>query len=119
MSGGVAYVFDEDNAFRDRMNPAMVNVGRVDDPEELDAIYQQIEKHISYTDSAHATRILAYWENYSKQFVRIIPKAYVKMRERINYLLDSGLDKFEAEMTAFKESKGNVAEKKNRKLEII
>ncbi|WP_010648555.1 glutamate synthase large subunit [Oceanobacillus massiliensis] len=118
MSGGVAYVFDEDNSFRNMVNPAMVHVGEVDDQKELDAVYKLIQNHIRYTDSSHGERILNYWEKYSRQFVRVIPKAYVKMRERITFLMDSGLTKFDAEMRAFEESNNRFNEKKH-KIEII
>ncbi|WP_067728034.1 glutamate synthase large subunit [Oceanobacillus damuensis] len=114
MSGGVAYVFDEDNSFADKVNPAMVNVGAVEDPNELEVVYTMIQNHIKYTGSAHAERILAYWEKYSKQFVRVIPKAYVKMRDRIDFLINSGLSKFDAEMQAFEESNNRFKEKKSK-----
>ncbi|WP_249869441.1 glutamate synthase large subunit [Oceanobacillus saliphilus] len=114
MSGGVAYVFDEDNSFREMINPAMVHIGAVDAPDELETVYGLIQNHMKYTDSSHAERILAYWEKYSKQFVRVIPKAYVTMRDRIDFLLKSGLNKFDAEMQAFEESNHRFKEKERR-----
>ncbi|MGJ9459024.1 glutamate synthase large subunit [Oceanobacillus sp. CF4.6] len=118
MSGGVAYVFDEDNSFSGMVNPAMVHVGPVEDPLELETVYNLIQDHIKYTDSGHAERILSYWGKYSKQFIRVIPKAYVKMRDRINFLRDSGRNKFDAEMQAFDESNNGFTEGKS-KVELI
>ncbi|KIL53023.1 glutamate synthase large subunit [Jeotgalibacillus campisalis] len=104
MSGGTAYVFDEENLFRSRCNPELVHIEPLDNKEELDDVYKMIEKHVNYTNSAHGKRILTYWEKYSPQFVRVIPKSYLKINNRITELRESGLSKFDAEMTAFEES---------------
>ncbi len=47
-----------------------------------------------------------YWRTGNpivSKFVRVIPKSYLKMRERISELENSGLEKFDAEMAAFEE----------------
>lgn len=118
MSGGVAYVFDEADNLHNKLNPSMVYAGPIEDQEELDYVYTLIQKHVEYTGSTHAERILAYWEKYSRQFVRVIPKAYVKMRERISYYLEKGLSTADAEMAAFEESKESKV-KKEEKLEVL
>ncbi|WP_404456073.1 glutamate synthase large subunit [Oceanobacillus kapialis] len=112
MSGGVAYIFDEDNSFHSKVNKELVNVEPIEDPEELEALYQHIQAHVFYTKSTHAERILTYWDKYIPQFLRVIPKAYVKIQERIKALRDSGLTKFDAEMMAFEESKQPVEKEK-------
>ncbi len=112
MSGGVAYILDEDESFHTKVNAELVNVEQVKDKEELDALYQHIQQHVLYTNSSHAERILTYWDKYIPQFVRVIPKAYVKVQDRIKVLRESGLTKFEAEMTAFEESKQPVEKTK-------
>ncbi|PPA69271.1 glutamate synthase large subunit [Jeotgalibacillus proteolyticus] len=105
MSGGVAYVFDEDNMFRSRCNPELVHIEPIENSVELNEVYQMIEKHVAYTNSQHGKRILTYWDKYAPLFVRVIPKSYLKINDRIKTLQDGGLSKFEAEMTAFEESK--------------
>ncbi|TDL31855.1 glutamate synthase large subunit [Jeotgalibacillus sp. S-D1] len=104
MSGGTAYIFDEDESFRSKCNPELVKIEAIENKNELDDVYKMIEKHVEYTDSSHGKRILAYWEKYSQQFVRVIPKSYLKINDRIKELQDGGLSKFDAEMTAFDES---------------
>ncbi|WP_227394801.1 glutamate synthase large subunit [Jeotgalibacillus aurantiacus] len=105
MSGGVAYVFDESGTFRERCNEELVLVEKLTDEAEMKDVFNMIQKHVDYTDSGHGKRILTYWETYSENFVRVIPKAYLKINTRINELIQSGASKEEAEMAAFEESK--------------
>jgi len=115
MSGGTAYVFDEDNTFHNKINSDLVEVSLMTEQAERDRVYNIIKQHIQYTDSSHAERILTYWEKYASQFIRVVPKAYVKIQDRIRNLRDHGLNKFDAEMRAFEESK---MEKKDKKQEV-
>ncbi|WGG46867.1 glutamate synthase large subunit [Rossellomorea sp. DA94] len=110
MSGGVAYVLDEDGTFRSRCNQELVLVQPLFDPEEMQNVYDMIERYVHYTSSNNGKKILANWESYVSKFVRVIPKSYLKMRERISELENSGLEKFDAEMAAFEE--GTKEEKK-------
>ncbi|SET53354.1 glutamate synthase (NADH) large subunit [Oceanobacillus limi] len=110
MSGGVAYVLDEDNAFRQNVNTELVKMEALADRQEIGELYDLVKKHVEYTNSAHAERILAYWESYVGKFVRIIPKTYAKIQARIQVLLDRGFEKSDAEMIAFEESKNGFKE---------
>ncbi|MBP1949072.1 glutamate synthase large subunit [Virgibacillus litoralis] len=115
MSGGVAYIFDEEGTFNENVNPELVSVDPLTNQSEINDIREMIERHILYTGSKHAKRILAYWEIYAGRFVRVIPKSYIKIQNRIQELKNSGLTKFDAEMKAFEESKNGVS---NIKTEI-
>lgn len=109
MSGGIAYVFDEDGTFHTRCNTELVHLQTMEHERELQDVYNMLEKHVEYTNSAHGKRILAYWEKYSPQFVKVIPKAYLKINSRIQTLQDEGLSVFDAQMTAFDESNKEAA----------
>ncbi|EPD50849.1 hypothetical protein HMPREF1210_02357 [Paenisporosarcina sp. HGH0030] len=111
MSGGVAYVFDEDGTFLTKCNAELVHIQPIENKEELNEVFSMIEKHVEYTSSGLGKRILTYWEKYSSQFVRVIPKSYLTINDRIKELHDSGLTVFDAQMTAFEESKKVGAEK--------
>ena len=104
MSGGIAYVLDEQGDFEDRCNLAQVELepiaaedealemldhqggdleshGRVDvshDMTRFDAIRlrQLIERHLHYTNSAVAKRILGDWDAYLPRFVKVMPVEY-------------------------------------------
>ncbi len=106
MSGGVAYVLDESlEPFETKCNQANVHLQPLADEKERVEVYEMIEKHVYYTDSTIGKRVLENWETFLPKFVRVIPKDYLEMQDRIESLKDIGLEKFEAEMQAFEESK--------------
>ncbi|MBT2582762.1 glutamate synthase large subunit [Planococcus sp. ISL-109] len=105
MSGGVAYVLDEDETFSSRCNAEMVHMQPLAEPNEIAELKEMIENHVHYTGSLNGQRVLDHWDIISAKFIRVIPKAYLKMNERISKLQDSGMGKFDAEMAAFEESK--------------
>jgi glutamate synthase (NADPH/NADH) large chain len=96
MSGGVAYVLDEEGTFADRCNLAMIELEPVlDDDEKLGfepsdqvavdsdmtrhdgvRLRQLIEKHLHYTGSNQAAKILANWDTYRPKFVKVMPTEY-------------------------------------------
>ena len=88
MSGGVAYVYDEDGLFAKRCNMNMValekvesadaSVGKVhhlDQPDEI-TLKTLIENHAKYTGSVRASAMLADWANYRTKFVKVMPNEY-------------------------------------------
>jgi glutamate synthase (NADPH/NADH) large chain len=89
MSGGVAYVYDEDGMFAKRCNMGMVSLEKVehaatvaadavhhlDQPDEV-TLLALINKHAEYTDSGRAKAILADWENARGKFVKVMPNEY-------------------------------------------
>jgi glutamate synthase (NADPH/NADH) large chain len=88
MSGGVAYVYDEDGLFAKRCNMSMVtlekvesadaSVGKVhhlDQPDEI-TLKTLIENHAKYTSSVRASAMLADWTNYRTKFVKVMPNEY-------------------------------------------
>jgi glutamate synthase (NADPH/NADH) large chain len=74
MSGGIAYVFDEDGAFRSRCNSTSVEFEAVDQTDEV--LRALVESHRTHTRSEKASRILSMWENASALFVRVVPTEY-------------------------------------------
>ena len=78
MSGGVAYVYDPDDRFRDRVNTDMVSV--TDELVEKDRamIGRLVENHAAYTDSDRANALLENWEEAIGQFTKVMPDAYAE-----------------------------------------
>jgi glutamate synthase (NADPH/NADH) large chain len=76
MSGGVAYVYDDDGTFADRANTGMVALA--DDLEEDDRqmLRRLVENHREYTDSERAADLLDDWEAELSNFVKVMPDAY-------------------------------------------
>ncbi len=91
MSGGVAYVLDEDGAFAPRCNLGMVELGPVADPGEAHQLHALIVRHHQYTQSAVAERLLGHWDEYLAKFVKVLPTEYRRVLERQHINLNSDL----------------------------
>jgi glutamate synthase (NADPH/NADH) large chain/glutamate synthase (ferredoxin) len=75
MSGGIAYVFDEDGQFESRCNTAMVGLERL--PAEDDAVLKKlIEDHHRWTGSRRARDLLDQWPQSREKFVKVFPHEY-------------------------------------------
>jgi glutamate synthase (ferredoxin) len=73
MSGGFAYVLDEDGLFRTRVNPERIDLDPLDAQDE-ETIQRLVRKHFQYTRSARAEEVLRKWEDYGPKFVKVFPK---------------------------------------------
>ena len=92
MSGGIAYVLDEDGLFGKRCNLSMVALEKVESagnctnaagehlgqPDEV-TLKTLIEKHAAHAVSVRAQAILADWENYRGKFVKVLPHEYKRV----------------------------------------
>jgi glutamate synthase domain-containing protein 2/glutamate synthase domain-containing protein 1/glutamate synthase domain-containing protein 3 len=80
MSGGVAYVLDEQGVFGERCNMGMVGFEELS---ELDAIELRamVEEHGRRTDSPVAARVLAEWDELlgRQAFVKVMPHDYKRV----------------------------------------
>jgi glutamate synthase (NADPH/NADH) large chain len=80
MSGGIAYVFDEDGDFaRVRCNLAGVDLDPIFEGEDVLLLQKLIHKHVEYTGSAHARRILENWHEAVRRFVKVFPHEYKRV----------------------------------------
>ncbi|MFN4258176.1 MAG: glutamate synthase large subunit [Gemmataceae bacterium] len=109
MSGGIAYILDEQGAFPARCNMEMVQLFPLDDPEEIELVQSMIRKHAEYTHSALAWKVLALWDAMVPKFVKVYPNDYRRVIEKQKYYKESGLSEEEAIMAAFEENAHNVA----------
>jgi glutamate synthase (NADPH/NADH) large chain len=105
MSGGVAYVLDEEGGFEMRCNLSMVALepvpaeaeasetgevethGRVHfnhlNKADEHALREQIEKHLRYTNSPRAKLILDNWAEYLPKFIKVMPTEYRRALQEI------------------------------------
>ncbi|MFP4549347.1 MAG: glutamate synthase large subunit [Spirochaetales bacterium] len=81
MSGGIAYVYDTIGDFPTKVNPGMVEVGRVEDEVEQAEVRALIERHVEYTGSDIGRRVIDSWSESVGQFYRIISPAYKRVLE--------------------------------------
>jgi glutamate synthase domain-containing protein 3 len=75
MSGGIAYVYDEDGFFDSRCNLEMVDLDLLEANDEKE-LKQLIENHFIHTGSQLARNILHAWENEKGKFVKVFPMEY-------------------------------------------
>lgn len=80
MSGGIAYVYDEDKKFKSRCNTGMVGLESVSDDDKL-AIRSLLSNHLKYTGSLRAAGILDNIEAELKNFVKVMPVEYKRAIE--------------------------------------
>jgi glutamate synthase (ferredoxin) len=75
MSGGVAYVLDEDGTFERHLNKGMVELDPLDE-DDRKTVRDLIQRHFDYTHSAVAWRLLAGWRDTVKHLVKVMPVEY-------------------------------------------
>ncbi len=84
MSGGVAYVLDEDGKFRSRCNLDMVELLPLQDDEDRRRVHQLLSRHLQYTKSTVAKGLLDSWDEGCRSFVKVMPTEYRKVLESMN-----------------------------------
>jgi glutamate synthase (ferredoxin) len=109
MSGGVAYVLDDSGEFTANVNKEMVDIGALDEPEEIAAVRAMVERHAQYTKSHRARQVLEQWDTLVRHFVRIMPRDYQRMLACIARAHEQGLSGEEAIMVAFEENARDLA----------
>jgi len=82
MSGGVAYVLDEDETFERRCNMELVGFDAMDESDEME-LHGLIEEHHLRTLSPVAARILADWETTLPRFKKVMPHDYKRALEEM------------------------------------
>ena len=79
MSGGIAYVLDENGDFEYYCNKGLVELGPVEDKADISELQELIGNHLLYTQSPLAGKVLTNWEEYLPKFVKVIPLEYKKV----------------------------------------
>ncbi|MFM8538262.1 MAG: glutamate synthase large subunit [Planctomycetaceae bacterium] len=75
MSGGIAYVWDEDGTFPTRVNREMVELEPLD-PQDREYLEGVITRHVEFTGSTRGREILDRWKTESSRFVKVMPTDY-------------------------------------------
>ena len=79
MSGGIAYVWDRDGDFNLKCNLELVELEKVDDTDDIAEVRELIEKHQQYTGSTVAESVLADWDNFLSQLIKVMPTDYKRI----------------------------------------
>jgi len=84
MSGGIAWVYNPNNTFAENCNVEMVDLDPLS-PKDEEQIKALLHKHIHLTGSKVAQTLLDKWAIASGQFVKVYPKEYKKVIEKLQY----------------------------------
>lgn len=100
MSGGIAYVLVEDDDFEVHCNKGMVNLETIETDEDVETVKSLLTKHVQYTQSSVAEKILDNWSDYQTKFVKVMPVQYKRVLDAIKRGKEKGLTEEEAVMEA-------------------
>jgi glutamate synthase (NADPH) large chain len=109
MSGGVAYVFDQDGTFPRRCNTQMAEVLATEDPQEVALVCRLISRHVEATGSPLGAEILANWDDWVAKLRKVYPNDYRRVIEAQKRMRDAGLSEEEAVMLAFDQNARDLA----------
>ncbi|MDD5795712.1 MAG: glutamate synthase large subunit [Oscillospiraceae bacterium] len=101
MSGGIAYVLDEDRDLYTKLNKELVLFSEVTEKYDIIELKELIEEHVKATNSAKGKKILENFEDYLPKFKKIIPYDYKKMMSAIVAMEEKGLSSSQAQIEAF------------------
>ncbi len=101
MSGGVAYVLDENRDLYTKLNKEMVLFSEVTEKYDIIELKQLIEEHVNATGSAKGKEILDSFDEYLPKFKKIIPHDYKRMMSAIASMEEKGMSSDQARIEAF------------------
>ena len=106
MSGGIAYVLDEDRDLYMKLNKELIVSEEITSKSDAQELKTMIEEHVNATNSPKGKEILESFEEYLPKFKKILPKDYDRMLKSIASFQAKGLSYEEAQIEAFYENKG-------------
>lgn len=101
MSGGIAYVLDEDNDLYMRLNKEMVSSYEITSKYDVLELKEMIKEHVALTNSEKGKEILEHFKEYLPKFKKIIPHDYERMLKTIVQMEEKGLSAEQAQIEAF------------------
>ena len=80
MSGGIAYVYDDQGDFSTRRcNKASVDLEPLVDDEDVAEVRGLLERHRDLTGSPRAAWILEHWADAQPRFIKVFPHEYKRV----------------------------------------
>ncbi len=101
MSGGIAYVLDEQYELYLRLNKDMVTMTGVTAKHDIAQLRSLVEAHVAATGSPRGRTVLENWDDMLPLFKKITPNDYSKMLSAISKLEEKGMPRAQAELEAF------------------
>ncbi|MGN0483325.1 MAG: glutamate synthase large subunit [Lachnospiraceae bacterium] len=101
MSGGIAYVLDENRDLYMRLNKEMVFCEEVTSKYDVLELKEMIKEHVALTNSEKGKMILDHFSEYLPKFKKIVPYDYNRMLMTIVQMEEKGLNAEQAQIEAF------------------
>lgn len=101
MSGGIAYVLDEDSDLYAKLNKELVSLSEVTSKYDVQELKEMIQEHVACTNSVRGKEILDNFSEYLPKFKKIIPHDYNRMQMAIVQMEEKGLSSEQAQIEAF------------------
>ena len=101
MSGGIAYVLDEDRDLYTKLNKELVEFTELSEKYDIEEVKAMLTEHIAATNSEKGKEILDNFEDYIPKFKKIIPHDYKKMMAAIAVNEERGMNAEQAKIEAF------------------
>ncbi len=101
MSGGIAYVLDENRDLYKRLNKSLVSFEEVTNKYDVQELKSMIQEHVAYTNSKKGKEILDHFGEYLPKFKKIMPHDYQRMMNTIVQMEEKGLSSEQAQIEAF------------------
>jgi glutamate synthase domain-containing protein 2/glutamate synthase domain-containing protein 3 len=80
MSGGIAYVYDDQGDFSTRRcNQTSVDLEPLTDPQDIERVRALLERHRDYTGSPRAAWVLEHWADAQPRFIKVFPHEYKRV----------------------------------------
>lgn len=109
MSGGIAYVLDEESCLYKNLNKEMVLMEKVETKFDQEELRAMIEAHVRNTGSQKGQEVLDHFKEYLPKFKKIIPGDYKRMLQLSSQFEEQGMSRQEAQIEAFYASVGSRA----------
>ena len=101
MSGGIAYVLDENNALYRNLNKEMVLMEKIEHKSDKEELRTMLENHVKYTGSVKAQTVLDNFNDYLPKFKKIIPSDYKNIMSLTEDFIERGMSIADAQIEAF------------------
>ncbi len=101
MSGGIAYVLDENNDLYTKLNKEMVSSQELTNKYDVLELKEMIKEHVALTNSRKGKEILDHFKDYLPKFKKIIPHDYERMLTAIVQMEEKGMSAEQAQIEAF------------------
>lgn len=105
MSGSTAYVLDMQGDFATYCNKEIVLLEKLEEIGDSLTVKKMLLQHAEHTGSKLALEILDNWDEYQDKFVKVIPKEYKLVTQKLNEYLQQGMSADAATLKVFEEVK--------------